>query len=68
MNDRLFPLSYPQRMFWFLDKLEPDTPAYNLPRAFRLEGQLDIDALREAFHVLLRRHDVLRTCFAELDG
>src|SRR6266478_2765384 len=68
MNDHLFPLSYPQRMFWFLDKLEPDTPAYNLPRAFRLEGQLDIDALREAFHVLLRRHDVLRTCFAELDG
>jgi amino acid adenylation domain-containing protein len=68
MNDRLFPLSYPQRMFWFLDKLEPDTPAYNLPRAFRLEGQLDIDALREAFRVLLRRHDVLRTCFAELDG
>lgn len=68
MNDRLFPLSYPQRMFWFLDKLEPDTPAYNLPRAFRLEGQLDIDALREAFRILLRRHDVLRTCFAELDG
>ncbi len=68
MNDRLFPLSYPQRMFWFLDKLEPDTPAYNLPRAFRLKGQLDIDALREAFHVLLRRHYVLRTWFAELDG
>jgi amino acid adenylation domain-containing protein len=68
MNDHLFPLSYPQRMFWFLDKLEPDTPAYNLPRAFRMEGQLDIDALEEAFRVLLRRHDVLRTCFAELDG
>jgi hypothetical protein len=45
MNDRLFPLSYPQRMFWFLENLEPDTPAYNLPRAFRMEGRLDIDAL-----------------------
>lgn len=68
MSDRLFPLSYPQRMFWFLDKLEPDTPAYNLPRAFRMEGQLDVDALQEAFRVLIRRHEVLRTCFAELDG
>jgi amino acid adenylation domain-containing protein len=67
MNDRLFPLSYPQRMFWLLDKLEPDTPAYNLPRAFRMEGRLDINALQEAFRVLLRRHDVLRTCFVELD-
>jgi NRPS condensation-like uncharacterized protein len=68
MTDRLFPLSFPQRMFWFLDKLEPDTPAHNLPRAFRIEGQLDIDALHEAFRVVLRRHDVLRTCFAESDG
>ena len=58
MSDRLFLLSYPQRMFWLLDKLEPDTPAYNLPRAFRMEGQLDTDALQEAFRVLLRRHDV----------
>jgi amino acid adenylation domain-containing protein len=68
MNEGFCPLSYPQRTFWFLDKLEPDTPAYNLPRAFRLEGQLDIDALQNAFRVVLRRHDVLRTCFAELDG
>jgi amino acid adenylation domain-containing protein len=68
MNDHLFPLSYPQRMFWFLDKLEPDTPACNLPRAFRMEGQLDVDALQDAFRVLLRRHTVLRTSFAELDG
>jgi amino acid adenylation domain-containing protein len=68
MNDCLFPLSYPQRMFWFLDKLEPDTPSYNLARAFRISGRLDIDALKEAFRVLLRRHDALRTCFAEIDG
>jgi len=68
MNDRLFPLSFPQRMFWFLDKLEPDTPAYNLSRAFGIEGHLDIDALQEAFRVLLRRHDILRTCFFESDG
>src|SRR6516164_3810442 len=68
MNDRLFPLSFPQRMFWFLDKLEPDTPAYNLSRAFEIKGHLDIDALQEAFRVLLRRHDILRTCFFESDG
>jgi amino acid adenylation domain-containing protein len=68
MSDRLFPLSYPQRMFWFLDKLGSGTPAYNLPRAFRMEGDLDVDALHEAFRLSLRRHDVLRTSFAELGG
>ena len=68
MADHRLPLSHPQRMFWFADKLEPDTPAYNLPRAFKIEGQLDIDALQDAFRDLVRRHDVLRTCFVELDG
>ena len=68
MNDRLFPLSYPQRMFWLLEKLEPGVPAYNLLRAFRMEGQLDVDALQKAFDFLLRRHDVLRTYFGECDG
>jgi hypothetical protein len=33
-----------------------------------MEGQLDIYILQEAFRLALRRHDVLRTCFAESDG
>ena len=68
MNDSLFPLSFAQRMFWFLDRIEPDTPAYNLPRALKIEGQLDREALRQAFQALLRRHEVLRTVFVDLNG
>ena len=67
-SDRLFPLSFPQRMFWLLDQLEPDLPAYNLPRALKIDGALDVDALRGAFRALLRRHDVLRTSFVAEDG
>src|SRR5215510_14208663 len=55
-------------MFWFLDRFEPASPAYNLPRALKIEGELDVWALREAFRALLRRHDVLRTRFVDLDG
>ena len=68
MNDCLFPLSFAQRMFWFLDRIDPDTPAYNLPRALKIEGQLDREALRKAFQALLHRHDVLRTVFVTRDG
>jgi amino acid adenylation domain-containing protein len=69
MNEGWFPLSFMQRIFWFLDQFEPNTPAHNLPRALKITGELDISALREAFRTLLRRHDVLRTgFFSSLEG
>jgi hypothetical protein len=46
MNDPLFPLSYSQRMFWLLDRLEPGVPAYNLLRAF---GMASIATAARAF-------------------
>ena len=64
----LFPLSFAQRMFWFLDQLEPDSPAYNLPRLLKIKGQLNIEALRSAFKMLVSRHSVLRTVFVAQDG
>jgi hypothetical protein len=67
MKERLFPLSFAQRMFWFLEQLLPDTPVYNLSKVLRIKGELDTLALHEAFRILLRRHDVLRTApFARL--
>src|SRR5215475_13758127 len=68
MKEGLSPLSSAQRMFWFLDRLEPVSPAYNLPRALKIEGALNLGALREAFRALLHRHDVLRTRFVDLEG
>lgn len=62
------PLSHSQQQLWFLQKLDPGSTAYNLPRALRLRGSLDTDALRQAFAALARRHVVLRTTFHEQDG
>ncbi|MFP2934441.1 condensation domain-containing protein, partial [Pyxidicoccus sp. 3LG] len=59
------PLSFAQQRLWFLDRLEPDSPFFNMPLALWLDGALDVDALGRAMTELVRRHEVLRTTFQE---
>ncbi|HEX2077834.1 MAG TPA: condensation domain-containing protein, partial [Longimicrobium sp.] len=62
------PLSFSQRRLWFLDRMEPGNVFYNLPNAVRLRGALDVPALERALGEIVRRHEALRTTFAEADG
>ncbi|GLU50313.1 non-ribosomal peptide synthetase [Nocardiopsis ansamitocini] len=57
------PLSYAQRRLWFLNRYDPASPAYNIPAALRLRGDLDPAALRGAVADLVDRHESLRTVF-----
>lgn len=57
------PLSFAQQRLWFLDQLQPNSPAYNVPVAFRLTGKLDVEAFRSSLNEIVARHESLRTCF-----
>ncbi|HTG34807.1 MAG TPA: amino acid adenylation domain-containing protein, partial [Thermoanaerobaculia bacterium] len=67
-RDRPLRLSFSQQRLWFLDQLEPGSSAYNVPRSFRLSGELDVTAFRSALGALIRRHEVLRTTFPAAGG
>jgi len=62
------PLSFSQLRVWYLDQLEPGTPAYNICLAYRMRGRLQIPALQEAFDSLIVRHPSLRTTFQKEGG
>lgn len=62
------PASAQQRYLWFLQQLDPASPAYNVSHAVRLRGPLDAGALREALRGLVARHESLRTRFGDDAG
>ncbi|GGN03917.1 hypothetical protein GCM10011609_48820 [Lentzea pudingi] len=66
-GDRL-PLSTAQRRFWLQQQLNPDSLEFSVPLAFRLEGDLDLAALRAAATALVTRHEPLRTVFDDSGG
>ncbi|HVR95588.1 MAG TPA: amino acid adenylation domain-containing protein, partial [Thermoanaerobaculia bacterium] len=62
------PLSFAQQRLWFLDQLEPGSPAYNIPFAVRLTGDLAPALLERVFAEVVRRHESLRTTFSSREG
>ena len=59
----LFPLSYQQEQLWFLDRFHPGTAFYNVPMTQRFKGDLDVATLERSLQEVVRRHEILRTCF-----
>jgi amino acid adenylation domain-containing protein len=62
------PLSFAQQRLWFLDRLDPGRPTYNIPLAVTLSGDLDAFALTRALDRVVERHEVLRTTFPSRQG
>jgi hybrid polyketide synthase/nonribosomal peptide synthetase FtdB len=60
------PLSFAQQRLWFMDQLLPGDQEMSM--GYRLDGPLDEGAFGRAVAAIVRRHEVLRTRYAVVDG
>ncbi len=67
-RDQPLPLSFAQQRLWFLHKLNPNDPVYNLGVSLSLLGAIDEQAVQHSLDTLAKRHEILRTTFQEVDG
>src|SRR5262249_14630091 len=51
------PLSFAQQRLWLIHELDRESHLYNVPRALRLTGNLDLAALEAGLNEIVRRHE-----------
>lgn len=64
----IFPASFAQQRLWFLDRLQPNTPFYNVSAAIHMTGPLDVRAMEQSLSTIVGRHESLRTTIPSQDG
>ncbi|WP_216214818.1 condensation domain-containing protein [Amycolatopsis aidingensis] len=62
------PIGPFQEGIWLFWRLNPASPAYNMPEIFYFDGDFDAKAAEFAFNETIRRHESLRTRFHETES
>jgi hypothetical protein len=62
------PASIAQERLWKLQHALPDIPFFNILYALRITSPCDVAVLERSVNEIVRRHEILRTTFAVIDG
>ncbi|MEP7338239.1 MAG: amino acid adenylation domain-containing protein [Acidobacteriota bacterium] len=66
-DGNMAPASFSQRRMWFLNKLLPTDPTFNMPGAYQFKGKFDLDAFSRSVDEIVRRQEILRTTFVSVN-
>jgi amino acid adenylation domain-containing protein len=63
-----YPLSFAQERVWFIQEVDQENIAYHFQSTMRFKGKLDVALLQQALTEVIRRHQIFRTTFHEING
>lgn len=63
-----YEVTYAQKRLWILNQLEEGQVAYNMPCAYNIKGELNVNIFQQALLKIIERHEILRTTFVNKDG
>src|SRR5207245_1016132 len=61
-------LSQMQRAMWFIQRMAPESAAYNVAFSAKIEGAVDAVSMRRAVQIVVGRHNALRTTYLARGG
>ena len=62
------PLSYAQERLWFLQQLDPDSPAYNVTFVAEFDREVSQHVMRRVLDEIARRNEILRARYTNVGG
>ncbi|NOQ23838.1 MAG: SDR family NAD(P)-dependent oxidoreductase [Bacteroidales bacterium] len=63
-----YPMSYNQERLYLIWQLQKDGLAYNIPRLYKITGNIEIAKIKTVFKTIVNRHESLKTNFPVIDG
>ena len=67
-HEGLVPVSFSQERIYFVYKLAPENSAYQFQATMDIRGKLDFEALQRSLDEIVRRHEIFRTTYQEVNG
>jgi fengycin family lipopeptide synthetase D len=62
-----YEMSYSQRRLWYINNMDPQNTAFNMPGGMTLTEAVDEKVVRKALAQLMERHESFRTTFKQVD-
>ncbi|WP_461673153.1 non-ribosomal peptide synthetase [Priestia megaterium] len=63
-----YPVSAAQKRILIMSQFDNVDITYNIPKVYKLEGNIDKECLKKAFQSLVNHHESIRTYFDWIDG